>query len=295
MNELEFKKTNKMSSCSSPPWAAFIEPMKRPELLRIIRQECIDEYNFHFDECEKRLTCFKKTCLGRKLPWKSQTALPFLNELIKHVPTQLNKETNELEMLVETNCNQCPLFKSCKNPCNQVLDFIERDKAPEPIIDYKETTENYDTEIEPLEPANLIVNGSNIPWDVLSPKKAEVIRKYLYEQRDFRYIAETLNLNNQARVKYEFYSAINKLAEYAAVRKFLDTHLQQLTARQQEIFDLVYIKNMTFVKAADKLGISKQSVQQTVARILKRYRVKWHSYVKKRGNKVLYNVPELFK
>lgn len=295
IKEFEFKKLNKMPSCSSPPWAAFIEPLKRPEILRIIRQECLDEYSFSFDECEKRLTCLKKTCLGRKLPWKSKTALPYLKELIKHVPTQINKDSNELEMIVETNCNVCPIFKTCKNPCNQVLDFIERDKAPEPIIDYKETTDNLEFEIEIFEPANLFVNGSNIPWDVLSIKKAEVIRKYLFEQRDFRSIAETLNLNNQARVKYEMYSAINKLSEYATVRNFLDTKENLLTPRQKEIFNLVYRQNLTFVKVAEKLGISKQSVQQTVSRILKKYKVKWKTYVKKRGNKILYQVPEIFK
>lgn len=289
MNELKFKKEERMGACNSPPWAQFIEPMKRPEILRIIRQETIDAYGYSMDECPKRLTCFKKECIGRPLPYESPTARPYLEKL------ETTQKIVDGEMFIVTNCQACPLFKSCKSPCNQVLDFIERDKKSEPSLTYKNTTDNLEAEVAILEPANFSVGAADIPWDAIASKKAEIIRKYLYEQRDYRHIAETMDLNNQARVKYEFYSAINKLAEYAAVRKFIEDHGHELTDRQLEIFELVYKKNLTFVKAAELLEISKQSVQQTVSRILRRYKVKWHTYVKKRGNKVLYNVPELFK
>jgi predicted DNA-binding protein (UPF0251 family) len=289
MNELKFKKENRMGACNSPPWAQFIEPMKRPEILRIIRQETIDAYGYSMDECPKRLTCFKKECIGRPLPYESPTARPYLEKL------ETTQKVVDGEMFIVTDCSTCPLFKTCSSPCNQVLDFIERDKKSEPSLSYKNTTDNLEAEVAFLEPANFSVGSADIPWDAIASKKAEIIRKYLYEQRDYRHIAETMDLNNQARVKYEFYSAINKLAEYAAVRKFLTTHGKELTPRQLEIFELVYKENLTFVKAAERLGISKQSVQQTVSRILKRYKVKWHNYVRKRGNKVLYNVPELFK
>src|ERR1043165_3193225 len=280
MNELKFKKEERMGACNSPPWAQFIEPMKRPEILRIIRQETIDAYGYSMDECPKRLTCFKKECIGRPLPYESPTARPYLDKL------ETTQKIVDGEMFIVTDCSACPLFKNCKSPCNQVLDFIERDKKSEPSLTFKNTTDNLEAEVAILEPANFIVNPTDIPWDAIPSKKAEIIRKYLYEQRDYRYIADSMDLNNQARVKYEFYSAINKLAEYAAVRKFLVKHGSELTARQLEIFELVYKQNLTFVKAAEKLQISKQSVQQTVSRILKRYKVKWHTYVKKRGNKV---------
>lgn len=289
MNELEFKKTNKMAACTAPPWAAFIPPMERPEVLRIIRQETVDAYGYSMDECPKRLTCLKKTCLGRPLPWLSPTAKPYLEQL---------KETQKIvkdEMIVQTDCSVCPFVSTCKNPCNQVLDFIERAKAPEPILDYKETTDNLEAHRDVFEGSTFKVNAEDIPWDVISPKKAEVIRKYLFESRDFRYIADLLNLNNQARVKYEFYSAINKLAEYAAVRKFLDGNSKKLTDRQQQIFTLVYRDNLSYVEVADMLGVSKQSIQQTVSRVFKKYKVKWKVYVRKKDKKVHYNVPELFK
>lgn len=293
--ELEFKKTSKISACTTPPWTQFIPPQKRPELLRIIRQEMIDAYGFAFDECEKRLICFKKQCLGRRLPWKSKTARPFLEELIKNQETRLNPETNELEMVVQTNCATCPIYKSCRSPCNQVLDFIEKDKKPEPFINYKTNVPDLKVEAQVIEPANFLANEKDIPWDILSDKKAEIIKKYVFEYRDYRYIAETLDLNNQARVKYEFYAALNKLSEFAVMRKFIQTHKHELTTRQLTILEQVYYGNKTFVETANTLKISKQSVQQTVARIVKKYKIKWKTYVKKQGKKILYQVPELFK
>ncbi len=289
MNEFEFKKSNKMAACSSPPWAIFIPARDRPEILRIIRQECIDAYGYSFDECPKRLTCFKKECIGRPLPWKSVTAKPFLDKL-----KESQKIVND-EMYIDTNCSACPFALTCKSPCNQVIDFIEREKVVEPLIDYRNDTELYKVSVDSSEPANIQFNGTDIPWDVLSKRKQEVVKKYLYEGRDFRYVGETLGLNNQARAKYEFYSAVTKLSEYGVVRVFIIEHYNELTVRQQQIFNMVYFDNMSFIQVAKQLQISKQSVQQTVSRVLKKYNITWKTYVKKRGNKVLYNVPEIFK
>lgn len=120
MDELEYKRKFKPSSCSSPPWATLIPAKDRPEILRIIRQECIDIYGHDLDECPKRFTCLKKSCIGRPLPWKSPTAAPYLERLKE---TQVIK--NE-EMFIQTDCSVCPIAAICKNPCNQVLDFIDR-------------------------------------------------------------------------------------------------------------------------------------------------------------------------
>lgn len=289
LNELEFKKETKMAACTSPPWAMLIPPRDRPELIRRIRQECIDEYGHSFDECPKRLTCFKRECIGRPLPWKSKTAKPYLEQLTK---TQNIKDG---ELFITTDCSTCPMVSMCKSPCNQVLDFIEREKAVEPNIDYRNDTEHYKREPENFEPANFKFHAEDIPWDVLPKRKQEVIKKYLYEGRDFRYVGETLGLNNQARAKYEFYAAMTKLSEYAIVRNFIIENNNKLTVRQQQIFGMVYFDNMSFIDVANNLHISKQSVQQTVARVLKKYNVTWKTYVKKRGNKVLYSVPQLFK
>jgi predicted DNA-binding protein YlxM (UPF0122 family) len=227
--------------------------------------------------------------MGRPLPYGSPTAQPYLEQLEK-----TNKVENQ-ELFISTDCSGCPINTSCKSPCNQISDFIERDKKAEPSLYFSNLPDNVEPESSVLEPANFVVSGKDIPWDALPSKKCEIIRKHVYEQYIYVHIAELMNLNNQARVKYEFYSALNRLSEYAMVRKFLDEHGHELTDRQREIFNLVYRENLSYVKAAEKLGISKQSVQQTVSRILKRYNVKWKKYVRKHKAKVYYNATKMFR
>lgn len=292
MSELLFKKEKRMSACTNPPWAIFIPPRDRPEILRLIRQECIDIYGYAFDECSKRMTCFKKECLGRTLPWESKTAKPYLDKLKQSQPDKFNEVD---EYIIQTDCSQCPIVNVCKSPCNQVLDFIEREKVGEPLIDFKENTEQLKINQTKLETSLLKFSGEDIPWDILPKRKQDVIKKYLYEGRDFRNVGESLGLTNQARAKYEFYSALTKLSEYAKVRNFLNDHYNELTVRQQQIFSMVYIDNMSFIEVAKELKISKQSVQQTVARVLRKYKITWKTYVRKHKNKVIYNVPQLFK
>jgi predicted DNA-binding protein YlxM (UPF0122 family) len=297
IKDLNFKKLNKMAACTSPPWAELIPIEIRVDTLRKIREEMLDTVGQTYNECPKRLTCFKKTCLGRPLPWASQTAQPYLEAFKKTHNLKLNKETNELELVIDTDCKACPIVNKCTSLCNQVLDFIERDKnleIPKAIVSYEDVEEILEYK-ENAGAGSFFVSKEDIPWEVISDKKAEIIKKYIFEHRDYKSIAEKLDLNNQSRVKYEMYSAINKLSEYAAVRKFLKKHWQELTDRQRQIFSLVYYENKTFVDTANTLKVSKQSIQQTVSRILKKYKVKWPSYVKKKNNRIIYNVPELFK
>lgn len=278
-----------MSVCSSPPWQLYIPVKDRPEVLRLIRNECIEIYGKSFDECEKRLTCFKKVCSGRNLPWLSPTAKPYLDKLA------LTQNIVGGELVIETNCQTCPIFTKCKSPCNQIIDFIEREKSIEPVIEFKETLENVVYAEQNIEPKTDTVNDQEIPWDVLTPRRRAVVKKYLLEGRDYRSIALSLGLYNQAWCKYEMYAAITKLSKYAVIRKFLLDNRDSLSTRQSEIFSLVYESNLSFVQVAKKLGISKQAAQRTVSRVLKKYNIVWKQYVRKEGNKVLYSVPEMFK
>ena len=286
----KFKKLNKPSTCTLPPWAVYILPRQRPEILRIIRQETIDYLGYHLDECPKRKVCITKSCLGRPLPWKSKTAKPYLDKLAK----SLNIKNGE-DLYINTDCRTCPFYTDCENPCNQVLDFIEREKSLEPDMNYKETLEYVKPKGDVLEPVDLLVNSDDIPWDVLSERKKKVIKKYLYEQRDFRYVAESEGFYNQAAAKYEFYSALNKLSEYGVFRKFITEYSHLLTPRQYEILTLIYLNNKKIVQVAAYLGISKQSVQQTVARVIKKHNIKWKKFVRKQGNKTIYTTAEVLK
>lgn len=288
--EVQFKRENRPSSCTEPPWAQLIPPAQRPGTLRQIRQECIDELGYSLDECPHRLTCLKKTCPGRPMPTFSKTAQPYLGTL-----KQRHKWDGD-KFIVLTDCRECPIVKECKNPCNMVVDFIDRAKTKEPRLVFAES-------VDPMIPVDfpeigdgkITAYAEELPWDCLSKKKVALIKLYLYEQRDYRYVADKLKLTNQARAKYEFYAALTKMSEYGVVRRFLTEHINKLTPRQQQIFDMIYYDNLTMVETARRLGISKQSVNQTVTRVLKRYGVKWPVFVRKHKKKTIYNVLEVFK
>lgn len=286
MNSKKFKKEQRPSACTQPPWAVFIPPMQRAEILRKIRQEVIDEIGHSLDECPKRMVCLKKTCMGRPLPWMSETAKPYLEKL--------GVKEGE-DYYVKTDCSACPLFKDCSSPCNQVLDYIEKDKVLEPIVHYENYREDIHAEEEPIEPSKTLISKEDIPWDILSERKKTVVKRYLEDQRDFRSVAEFVGLYNQAAAKYEFYSALNKLSEYGIMKKFVKENATKLTPRQHEILSMVYLNNKKMVTVAEELEISKQSVQQTVSRVIKKFNIKWHKFVTKKNKKTIYNTVNVLK
>lgn len=289
MDTRKWKKENKPASCTEPPWAMFIPVEDRPNVLRQIRQETIEEYGYSMDECPKRKICIKKECLGRPLPWKSKTAKPLLEKL-----KNFSNIKNE-ELIVNTDCRSCPMFNNCDNLCNQVLDFIDRGKSMEVNIKYTNNNENEIVKKIDNEAGKLLVSSEDIPWDVLSVRKRKIVKQYLYEQKNFKHVADNNDLYNQAFAKYEFYAALTKLSEYANLRKFLKENSHVLTLRQHEILNMVYFQNKRIVQVAKDLQISKQSVQQTISRVTKKYNIKWHTFVKKQGNKMIYNTMEVLK
>lgn len=286
MKDRDWKKINKPSACRNAPWAIFIEPKKRPEVLRKIRQETIDAYGYSMDECVNRKICISKTCIGRDLPWLSKTAKPYL--------LQLGIKEGE-QYFVKTDCSTCPLYNTCTNVCNQVYDFIEKDKIVEPEIKYEEQLDIVKTSEQILQESVLKVKKEDVPWDILSERKKEVINKYLFEQRDFRYISETSTLLNQAAVKYEFYSSLSKLSEFAIFRDFIKNSSEKLTSKQLKILQMVYLENKKLVQVAKELKISKQAVQQIIMRVVKKHNIKWYKFVRKKNNKITYSTLEIFK
>lgn len=293
-NNKDWKTKNKPSSCTAAPWEFLIPFEIRAATMRQIRQECIDKFGYSFDECPKRMVCIGKDCLGRSLPWESPTAKPYL-ELLKETQVIVNDE-----MFIQTDCSKCPIYTSCKTPCYQVSDYLKRDSIKEPTIYYKEnytakdvvSIDNSNTNSKNID---LLFNGNDIPWDCLVEKKQQVVKKYLYDQLDFKYIADQLDLNNQARCKYEFYSAVNKLSEYGVMRNFIEHNIWKLTNRQRVLLEKIYFENKSFTEVAKEMRVSKQSIQQTVARVVKKYNLKWTKYVKRQGKKIVYLVPEIFR
>jgi predicted DNA-binding protein YlxM (UPF0122 family) len=291
MNENSFKKKFKPAACTMQPWRYLIPKDIREDTLHKIRQETMQAYGYSMDECPKRTVCFTKDCIGRPLPWLSPTAKPYLEKL------KLTHNIKDDEMFI-TGCEGCPIVKDCKSPCYQVNDYLNRFKTKEPNLVFQENLENHISIIEHEEVKPNIFTNKDIPWDCLTTKKQELVRKYLYEGKDFLTIAKEMDLNNQARVRYEFYSALNRLSEYAIMREFLKENeevLRNESSNQYDILKEIYINNLSIVDTAEKRGISKQAVGQTLTRVLTKYKISFTTFVKKVGKKVVYNVPEVFK
>ena len=288
VDEKQWKKLNKPPACTSNPIEHLIPNKDKYEILRQIREECIDHYGQDIiSECNKRKVCLTKKCLGRELPWKSPTALPYLQQLTK------TQEIQNGEMFVKTDCSSCPLVKACSNPCSQVLDYIQRDRSMEPQMVAKEHSDKLYA--APIENVDTNTFTTNIPWDALTDRRRKVIKMHLYERRDFKYIANKLNLNNQARAKYEYYAALTTVSEYAIMREFLEGKINKLTEKQQKVLSSVYYDNNNLCEVAANLGISKQAIQQMISRVVNKYEITWPRFVWKKGNRVIYNVPQILK
>lgn len=289
MNENSFKKANKPASCTQPPWSSVIPKDDREDILRKIKQESVQYYGYSLDQCPKRLTCFARECAGRPLPWLSPTARPYLEKL-------KNIHKIENEELVLSNCNTCSISKTCKAACAQVNDFMQRDKIGEPHIDYRDNVENITEEVEiNTETFSMLSNTTKVPWDAISDKRKQTIKKYLYEQKDFLTVAKELGYHDQSRARYEFYAALTTLSEYSVMRKFLEEQGYKLTEYNRNILFLVYIQNKSITKVAEEKGISKQAIQQSISRIVEKFKIEWTVFVRKEGNKVIYYRSEVLK
>ena len=132
-----------------------------------------------------------------------------------------------------------------------------------------------------------------IPWDCLSKVKRDVVYLYIYKNMDFKEIAKKLKLNNQARAKLEFYYAITKLSEYGTMRKFLSSNKQDLTQKQVNYLTDYYLNNLSMTDIANNYMVTRQAVQKTIKKTIKDNNVVWKIFVKKQGNKVVYNNQEL--
>jgi predicted DNA-binding protein YlxM (UPF0122 family) len=291
MNENDYKAKNKPAACTRPPWARLVPKSDRGRVLAKIRQETNQHYGQQYDECPKRHVCMGKKCMGRPLPWKSETAKPYLEEL-KKTHTIKNGE------LYLNNCEVCPLAQKCSSPCAQVNDFLNRWNKREAEIVYKENIENISDQVKQDKISLPMLEGNEVPWDAISPRKRRVVEKYLYQRKDFLTIANEENLNNQARVKYEYYSALTKLSEYAKMREFIKSN-PELTPSQMVLLEEVYINNKTLTQAAKEMNITRQAAQQRLARVMKKYKLSWHKFVRKKKvdnkNKVIYNIPEVLR
>jgi len=286
MDEKTFKKTYKPPACTKAPWEYLVTGPNKDNILRAIRQETIAEYGYSMDECPKRKVCFTKKCIGRPLPWKSETAKPYLEQL----KTTHNITNDELYL---ANCDLCPIATYCTSSCSQVNDFLQRDKTDEPEMIYKEHLDNVILENNQEDKlVSLIGKGLQTPWDCLTPRREQVVKKYVLENKDFLTVSKELGLYDQSKAKYEFYAALTKLSEYAVMRKWIRDNSD---VNGIDVLHKIYNENKTMTQVAKELDVTKQAVQQTVSRTVKAHGISWNVFVKKQGNKVVYNVPEVLR
>lgn len=287
MNENSFKKANRPAACTNPPWASVIPKDIREDVLRQIKQESVQFHGQVLDECPKRLTCFGKQCMGRPLPILSPTAKPYLEKL---------KTTHKIENdeLFLSNCDVCPIAKSCTSACAQVNDFMQRDKIKEPQLDYRDNIENIADEVQmPEMPSFFVMSDLKVPWDAISEKRQKTIKKYLFEQKDFLTVAKELGYHDQSRARYEYYAAMTTLSEYATMRRFINNTGHELTQASRDLLIEIYFNNKSITEVASIKSITKQAVQQSVARVIEKYKITWPVFVRKEGNKVIYNKSEV--
>lgn len=288
MDEKKFKKINKPPACTQQPWAHLIHPDERFAVLNKIREESILLHGENMDACPKRKTCFTKACMGRPLPVKSPTFKPYLEQL-KKTHTIINDE------LYINNCGSCQIRTSCKSLCHQMNDWLQRDSDPQPNLIFQENLENYPTDLQmqnTVKEKNLDIS---LCWEAIPEKKADIIKKYLYQQKDFEIVAKELNISNKALAKYEYYATLNKLAEFSVMRDFLKENQDKLTENQQLILNMVYYGNKTLTQAGKELNISTESVRRTVLRVVEANNLKWPIFVRKEQGKLIYNIPEILK
>ena len=285
-----WKKDNKPPACTKNPLYNYIPANIRYQVLGQIKRDSIEELGYDLDSCPKRKVCFGKNCIGRPLPTFSKAAQPYIKKL-----AETQKIVNG-ELFI-SGCDLCPIAQDCSNPCLQILDSAKRNESKEPLIYYRETVENYEVveEIYQASESNLTELGWKIPWDILTERRQVIVKAYLYEERDFRTIAEKYNLNNEAFVKYEFYSALNQLSEYGVMRKFIEEFENTLTEKQRNVIIKVYKENKTLRLAAKELGVSEQATQAMIQRIVKNNNIKWENFVRRSGTKLIYRVPNILK
>ena len=292
MDETEYKKFNKFPSCNVAPFSFLIPSKIRKETLLKIKNESIDLYGEDLSgECPKRKVCaISKECLGRPLPFNSPTAKPYLDQLAK---------TQKIigEKLFVTTCTDCSIAKSCSKSCPTVNDFLKRGTSPSPKLYYSPNTNELKAEIENYDESipKALLQINNIPWEILTEKQTNIIKSYIYDQRDFLTVANKFNLTNQAEAKYVFYSALNKLSEYGILRQFIDNNEDKLTKVQLEVLKFIYFDNNSFTETAAFFGLTKQGVSNIITRVIEKFNIKFTKFVSKKEGKVIYNILEFLK
>lgn len=283
-----FKSKYRPAVCTTNIFKNVVTPTEADIVLEQIRQESIELYGKDLSaECSKRKVCFGKECLGRELPVQSPTAQHYIKALSK---THTIKDG---KLFITTNCQMCPISDKCANVCDQNVDYLQRDYIQSPDLQYQSNIDISPPTMIPDIKLTSNLDLANVPWDVLSSKQQQLVKSYLYQHQNFAVVARECKIKSISQCRYVFYSALNKLSETAAVRNLLES--PTVSDADKEILTWLYVNNWSMQECADRLNVSKQAVSARLKRILNRHHVKWHVFVRKVRNKVVYNTPMVLK
>ena len=291
MSDASFKKKNKHAICTLDPVMASVPKDKFHELQNIVRQKCRDVGLDYDSACSKRLTC-NGTCTGRQVYHFIDELAPYIKK-ISHIIAPDG-------MIYLKGCGTCPIKTTCKKTCNQVSDFMDRNKNKEDLTTKFEPvaiTTDYalanwvggdDGETQPGILSELIGRyGSiqdtieNLPWGAINDKRQRLIRMYVFEGKDFRASANELGYSNGNVARNEFYRSLTTLSKFATVRYFIEQHRDEISDFDYELLQLRYYKFLSVNEISGQLGLPVGTIRSKLFRFLKKSKTKYSRFVVK--------------
>jgi hypothetical protein len=293
MNDQSFRKKFKPAVCLNDPVMNLISKDKYHEMLNIVRRSYREKGMTYDSSCPKRFTC-QGICQGRPIDhWISE-----LKPYIKKISHLLAEDGN---LYVKT-CGTCPISKTCKSTCNQVSDYMIREKNSEDLS-YKVDTEftNFDISLstwvsdddfssgilkELIERYGSIQDAiSNLPWDAVNNKRQRLVRAYTLESKDFAQCAKEIGYANGTVARNEFYCALTALSKYASVRYYMECNRDVISDFDYELLRLRYYDFLTLKEISERLNIKLGTIRSRIFRFIKRNKLKYSNYLNK--NKII--------
>jgi hypothetical protein len=290
MNDTQFKKKNKPALCTLDPVMAVVPKAKFHELQNIVRQKLRDSGLDYDSGCPKRHTCLGN-CTGRPIYHQVDELKPYIDK-IRHLIAPDG-------MIYLKGCGTCPIKSTCKKTCNQVSDFMDRNKNKEDLVNKLEpaivTTDfalshwvGDDTESQPGILSELISRyGSiqdtieNLPWGAINDKRQRLIRMYVFEGKDFRASAIELGYSNGNVARNEFYRSLTTLSKFATVRYFIEQHRDEISDFDYELLQLRYYKFLSVNEISKLLILPVGTIRSKLFRFLKKSKTKYSRFVVK--------------
>ena len=135
---------------------------------------------------------------------------------------------------------------------------------------------------------------THIPWEVLTIKKQQIVKDYLYNNKTFEDIAFSLK-TTKSKIRYDYYASLTKLSKYAVMRQFLDNKGDQLNPKTFTIMNTIYWYCNNVDVSAKHYNTTTSAIYKRINRVIKEFDITWHVFVKKEKDKIIYNIPPILR